>query len=893
MKKIFTLLTLLVLAMTVNAQETYRKSWDFTKWSTTTIANLKAEAAKVTINADQTGVTDGGGATWSDMEKTSSCGTYTASKDKCWWQVTHGVTTANGEEIAEFEGLTFTNESDRNLAIALDYPTTSLGTYHGPSYLWLGGATKNYFIIPGIAPGTTIRMGVESHKPSEGRGVQLFIAKSKTDKTHGTQLKAPDGTEVAVPTVYADQEWLLPADIPEADQANANEDGTYNVVVYNTNGCHVYYITVGDGDAPQTEEAKKVAYLGTNEDSALGMFDDGIVAATVVDAVPAIDALQENYDALVIGTGATEAQLAAVKDIIAFFPVVNTNPALYAALELGSAADAASSTLTVTATNNGIFEGLDETIETAGISALTLGDYFAKDDVLAKAGDAVAMHVHNAGRNAYYFVPVDENTEALYQLLSNTIIAASKTKKPVAAVGTPNITFTQADGASTVTITAANAQTIYYTIGGATPDYQSTIYTGPFDVTENTVVRAVATGDGYINSEGASKEITIASKAAVPTIAVAREAGKSTVTLSTTTVGVDIYYNFAGQSATTASVKYSEPFEVTTPATLTVFAGAADGILASETAQQFIGVDGIDNKNIRWDVIGHFDANEEWKGKGQQTDDNGNIINANYFFTWGKNAGQYWDETSEQVQKVDDEGNPATDDDGNPVMTYTKALEASTFEAGGWILKSIGQVMTWESLNIGWNIGDTSMRNPDTAEDAIGVNDEQGITANALTFGKQPSDGPFNASLETTGKYQGPFDVVVYAGNGNEGEIPTMQIETSTDGETWTKLGDVAFSLIKRNWKKTQMSFEGTDEVYVRLLHTKAKSGAQIYDIYILNNGEKSKAYTEEATGISNVKNVFAGKTAIFNLNGVRQQSLKRGLNIVIENGKAKKVMKD
>ena len=397
-------------------------------------------------------------------------------------------------------------------------------------------------------------------------------------------------------------------------------------------------------------------------------------------------------------------------------------------------------------------------------------------------------------------------------------------------------------------------------------------------------MRAIAIGDGFTMSDGVSVQVTIAQKAATPTIAVAREAGKSTVTLSTTTVGVDIYYNFAGQSTTTASVKYSEPFEVTTPATLTVFAGAADGILASETAQKFIGIDGIDKSNVRWDVMAHFDANAEgWQGKGQQTDDSGAIINANYFFTWGKNAGKYWDETSAETIKASDGVTDST--------IYTKALPASTFEADGWILKSIGQVMTFEKLNIGWNIGDTSMRNPDTAEDAIGVNDEQGITENALTFGKQPSDGPFNASLETTGKYQGPFDVVVYAGNGNEGEIPTMQIETSTDGETWTKLGDVAFSLIKRNWKKTQLSFEGTDEVYVRLLHTKAKSGAQIYDIYILNNGEKSKAYSEEAVGISNVKNVFAGKAAIYNLNGVRQQSLKRGLNIVVENGKARKVM--
>ena len=60
---------------------------------------------------------------------------------------------------------------------------------------------------------------------------------------------------------------------------------------------------------------------------------------------------------------------------------------------------------------------------------------------------------------------------------------------------------------------------------------------------------------------------------------------------------------------------------------------------------------------------------------------------------------------------------------------------------------------------------------------------------------------------------------------------------------------------------------------------------------YVLNNGEKSKAYNEETVGISTVKPAITTKAAIYNLNGVRQQSLKRGLNIIIENGKARKVM--
>ena len=857
MKKIFTLTMLFALALTASADGKY---WDFSKWSPTTEAQVKGATSE-----------------WTNDEKGDGSSNVVPD-NACVWNVKstiadacdeNGNLMAGGAVIAELEGLKWTGIGAKKVAIAFDYNVTTdankWGPYNGKSYLWLNGKTTAvHFTIPAVEPGTTIKMGIESHKPSDKRGVDLYVDGTKLDKDPADY-----------PTTYAEYTWTIPG---EAGGEPVDVD------VQPNNGCHIYFIQVGDGGSPVTEDAKKVAYLGTNDDFTLGMFDASVVDATVVDAVPSLEALHENYEALVIGTGATEAQLAALKNVIAFFPVVNTNPALYAALGLGSAAEAASSTLTIADASNTIFEGLDDAIETAGISALTLGDYFANDKILAKAGDATAMHVHNAGRNAYYFVPVDENTEALYQLLSNTIIAASKSKKAVAAVGTPSISTKQADGVTTVTITAANSQAIYYTTDGTNPTTASTKYVEPFDVTAAATVKAFATGDGYTDSEVASADVKIASQAAAPVFALNRENGKTTVTLTTATEGVDIYYNFAGQSATTASVKYTEPFEVTSPANVTAFANGADGILPSAPVKKFIGVDGINASNIRWDVVAHFNANSEnWSGKGQQTDDNGAIINANYFFTWGKNAGSYWDETSAEIIKASDGVTDST--------IYTKSLAPSTYEADGWILTSIGQVMTWEKLNIGWNIGDTSMRNPDTAEDAIGVNDEEGITENALTFGKQPTGGPFNASLQTSSKIAAPFDVIVYAGNGNDGEIPTMQIEVSADGENWTKIGDVNYSLIKRNWKRTQLSYEGTDEVYVRLLHTKAKSGGQIYDIYVLNNGEKSKAYNEETVGISTVKPAIATKAAIYNLNGVRQQSLKRGLNIIIENGKARKVM--
>jgi hypothetical protein len=98
-------------------------------------------------------------------------------------------------------------------------------------------------------------------------------------------------------------------------------------------------------------------------------------------------------------------------------------------------------------------------------------------------------------------------------------------------------------------------------------------------------------------------------------------------------------------------------------------------------------------------------------------------------------------------------------------------------------------------------------------------------------------------------------------------------------------------------WGKFSAAYDGTDEVYVRVTQTEASGGAKVFDIYIANQGEKSKALLEdlnnELTGIETVADYTAKATkGIYNINGIRQQTLRRGLNIVVTaDGKAKKVM--
>ena len=218
-------------------------TWDFTKWSSETVANLKAEAAKVEV-ADmgdgKTNIVSENGAIWSDHEKAAQTDaskyntTYAASKDNCFWLTDEngGELKANGVAIAELAGLEFIADytKTRSLAIAVNYPKTSLGEYHGPAYLWFGGSKKDILTIKAVKAGTTIKMGVESHKSTDARGVQLFVG--------DVELKDAEGNAVAAPKTYVEQEWKVPG-----------ETGTVNVLVKNTNGCHIYFI-----DAEQDQE---------------------------------------------------------------------------------------------------------------------------------------------------------------------------------------------------------------------------------------------------------------------------------------------------------------------------------------------------------------------------------------------------------------------------------------------------------------------------------------------------------------------------------------------------------------------------------------------------------------------------------------------------------------
>ena len=211
-------------------------TYDFTNWSAETVAALKADAAASKLEG------------WSDVEKKADAEADAepteTSKDNCFWCVAtpnaDGTLSANGVVIKELGNLKFNEaySTARSLAIAVNYPT-ALSDYQGGAYLWLGGKEKLCFTIPNVAAGSTITVAAESHKASDARGIQL--------KQGENQIGAN-----FTPTTYDTYTWTV--------------ETAGDVDVYNTNGCHIYYIDIKGGNtgvsevkaAPAKAQPKKV-----------------------------------------------------------------------------------------------------------------------------------------------------------------------------------------------------------------------------------------------------------------------------------------------------------------------------------------------------------------------------------------------------------------------------------------------------------------------------------------------------------------------------------------------------------------------------------------------------------------------------------------------------------
>ena len=422
---------------------------------------------------------------------------------------------------------------------------------------------------------------------------------------------------------------------------------------------------------------------------------------------------------------------------------------------------------------------------------------------------------------------------------------------------------------TTVTLaTGTSDAKIYYTLDQTDPTEASTLYVEPFRITkDSTVVKAIAVKQGFDVSGIGKAVVSVKRIAKAPIITLKWEEGVSTITLHKTTVDADIYYNFTGSNLESESGVYSGPIKVYEPVTVTAFASGG-AYLASETVSQAVAIQGVDATNIRLDTIAWFNANKEdwfWETTG------------------GNSKVAYYMSKKEQsiVAKIDTLVGAANDTSYQYTYNDFKyyAKNAATADSSEWVIKTQGQTLYWESTMPGSTVyfNDNSSYMVYRAEDLITKPRNYHIT-----FGAKVSGEPYTGSIESTGKYKGPFDIIVFNGNTNaDNSSVDMKVEVSADGENWTAVDSLYFPPLRRILARNVSSYEGTDEVYVRVKHYGGSSKAAVYDIMLLNNGKYSQAYVP-----AGMKAVVAGaevlRTEFYSLTGLRLAApVEQGITIV------------
>ena len=842
MKNFFTLtmLGLLTLAEGASAQS-YRR-WDFTNWSQQTVDNLKADAA-------QTRPAKG----WSDIEKNADdkegAVAPDATKDNCFWLADDGgqwmtaseggSLKANGMVIAETEGLIFNPDytKNRSLAIAVNYPSTALGEYAGPQYLWLGGGSKNLacFTIPNVLVGQKIKMTVESHKSSDARGVELYVGSVTAENKIGESFK-PTTLET-----FTWENWTLPEGAEQADAVD--------IIVYNTSGCHIYDIEVG----VDTGEKKTVAVL-YNGDASADLAVQTLTATSTLDvtafeataslSLQALDA----YSTVVISSTVNDpAAIAALKDMRPFLPILNLNPQIYQQWGYGEAVNAGTSFATVTAPNHALFRGLeliedpdaDEptfvlpvTNESTFMAVAPQGP-FANDAVLAypyQAGDLVAIHAHNLSHNGYLYIPYSQETiadAASPDLLTNAIELLAGSKAAVTPAPKPTYTLAYEKLNTVVTLkSGVTGAQIFYTLDGTEPTPESTRYTEPFSVTAALTVKAVAMGDGYPLGEVAEIPVDVKDMAEAPVIAVSYENQEAVVTITAQPEEAEIWFNLTGSPATARSQRYTEPFTLTSSATVTAFVGEYEGFLQSEPTTKEVSISGTQTFG---QVVSKFE--------GASFNSVGNVLNGGY---------NYYTEEVIQTQTLKN-----VNGEDSIVNVYAPANIMTVYElSDDWHVRTFGQGLYYTKATTTHNVGSASGYNPATVFDDQLSDGE--ITSNAMQFqvvSKKDLDGrldPPSASLESKRAFAGPFEVSIYFSGKDFNSAHVLDVLVNTDTlnvEGWTKIGEMQ-SLSQpyydgsneksfRVWKRGAAVYSGTAPVFVKVATVEGAKDVNVFTVLV------------------------------------------------------------
>lgn len=693
----------------------------------------------------------------------------------------------------------------------------------------------------------------------------------------------------------------------------------------------VNYVTDG---GVSVEEANKIAYLydsskegyDVDSDPAYAVISgtDNIVEAIDIkdftaESTDTINALESNYDLVVVseGPGSAHKFASSLLGMVNRVPMLNMKSFFYKkdVWNWGAGSNPKPATGTIVLTEAGAAHPVFETLgygagdevelyiapeEYTGnmIQGYTVseGSLIANDAVLATIADGInAIHEHGKN-NTYMLYPFSsdaaiagiEFTDDATNLLLAIVDYLADTKSKVRQASKPEIEVAYNNASTTVTITSLiEGATIHYTVDGTEPTSASPVYSDDLVFTQACVVKAIVSATGYNDSEVASAEVVIKSKLSIPTISVTRNADNSVITLAGAVEGTSIYFNFTGSDDATISQVYVDtiPVVLTEPATVYAFVSGGDYI-NSDLVSEYVGINSLTAETIRLDTLAHFDANPtDWFLN--DTENGGSGEAKAYYFNGKKSWNYYSTEIIGTEPVLGEDGVQLKTEDGRDSVKNIYSPDPAALKVfnplneNGWVIKSAGQVLTLEgNLDAQAGVGNGATgRYAETAIDAIGGAPTKGC----ITFGGKTSGDPYTASIETTGAYAGPFDVLVAVGNGNGSGKGILEIQTSVDGATWATLDTLNLADTQRYYKRTRVAYNETASVYVRLAQTGGGSKAQVYDILLLNNGELSKQYTEQGSGIElpSVTGAEVVGVQIYNASGIQQRELGRGLNIV------------
>jgi hypothetical protein len=239
------------------------------------------------------------------------------------------------------------------------------------------------------------------------------------------------------------------------------------------------------------------------------------------------------------------------------------------------------------ATNGIVWATKTDSLDSPGVSTLQAFNATNLANTIYSSNDNLSRD--SPGVGSPFIVPTIANGKvyvgangqlSVYGLLGVTPIAPA-----------PVITPSSESYSGTVTVTITDAisgATIYYTTNSSTPNSSSLVYAGPFTISSNETITAIASPNGYLQSAPASATYVSTGITANPVFSLVGGTYTSpqSVAIRDTTAGATIYYTTDGTTPKTSSTQYSGAIMVSTSETvqaIAVASGFANSAVVSAT----------------------------------------------------------------------------------------------------------------------------------------------------------------------------------------------------------------------------------------------------------------------------------------------------------------------